>query len=78
MIKIVQHGDSFNQDFVSNLRKNDSSSLRKLSEEPSRQKYRYRISICHSEPGAWYTPYPNYHTQPCPSKNSNYKIGRTM
>lgn len=43
-----------------------------------------RVSICHSEPGAWYTPNPNYHTLRCPisydaqNKLNFYKIGRTM
>ena len=36
------------------------------------------ISICHSEPGAWHAPYPNYETKRCPSSDSIYTIGRTM
>ena len=78
VMKIVQHGDSYNQKFVMNMRKNDSIFLKKLMDNQESKPYDYKISICHSEPGAWYTPYPKYHTQPCPSRNSNFKIGRTM
>jgi glycosyltransferase involved in cell wall biosynthesis len=36
------------------------------------------IVVCHSEPGAWAAPTPNYVTSECPLKNAAYTIGRTM
>ena len=80
IIKAIQHGDSFNQQFVANMRTNDSSLFWKLNRSPlpTVQPMDIKISICHSEPGAWYTPFPNYHTQPCPAKDAHYRIGRTM
>jgi hypothetical protein len=85
-INLVQHGDSYNQVFVSNMRATDSSLIKKLSKgalrasssSSSSSSSSYKISVCHSEPGAWYTPSPNYHTQACPPRDANYKIGRTM
>ena len=43
-----------------------------------------RIVVCHSEPGAWHAPYPNYQTQRCPPVKEDggpvqtLNIGRTM
>eukprot|EP01041_Mallomonas_annulata_P011111 gene11111-23221_t len=75
-IVISQHGDSFNENFVNGLTKYEKSLLE--------EKYHYsstlksEISICHSEPGAWHAPYPNYQTSICPGPDSVYRIGRTM
>jgi len=78
------HGDSHNRDFMDGLtikerhllEHNDGS----LSYLPSfkKEQRKFTITICHSEPGAWYTPYPKYHTTRCPPTNANFKIGRTM
>lgn len=32
------------------------------------------VSVCHSEPGAWYVPRPKYHTTPCPPDRSGTTI----
>jgi glycosyltransferase involved in cell wall biosynthesis len=81
---ITHHGDSVNRNFV---QKQDETEKKLLSKyEVLLKSVGYpRISICHSEPGAWYAPEPNYHTSRCPStypysngKLSYYKIGRTM
>lgn len=78
------HGDSHNREFIDGLsikerhllEHNDGS----LSYLPSfkKEQRKFTITICHSEPGAWYTPYPKYHTSRCPPTTANFKIGRTM
>lgn len=78
-IKAVQHGDSYNPQFVANMRSNESSFFKKLNQNPpSTFSNSNKISICHSEPGAWSAPFPNYHTQSCPPRDATYRIGRTM
>ncbi len=82
-LSISQHGDSFNQEFVNGLTKYDLELLMRLKSktEPSKNPL---LSICHSEPGAWHAPSPNYHTTRCPpskpfmSASTYYSIGRTM
>lgn len=78
----IQHGDSFSRDYVQLESPSEMQTLRKfdLMNFPSGFP---RISICHSEPGAWYTPQPAYHTARCPhdkpgGKLQYYRIGRTM
>jgi len=78
------HGDSHNKDFIDGLTEKERHLLEhndgSLSYLPLAKKERrkFTIVICHSEPGAWYAPYPKYHTSRCPPTNANYKIGRTM
>lgn len=81
---ISQHGDSWNPNFVEGQSDEERQLLAKYDLLLKRPGYP-RISICHSEPGAWYTPNPNYHTSRCPNtyphkggKLYYYKIGRTM
>lgn len=81
---ITQHGDSWNQDFVEGQEESERRLLAKYEMLLKTVGYP-RISICHSEPGAWYTPTPNYHTSRCPNTFphkdghlSYYKVGRTM
>ena len=78
------HGDSHNRDFIEGLTQKERDLLEhndgSLSYIPSinKEQRKFTIVICHSEPGAWYAPYPKYHTSRCPPTNANYKIGRTM
>jgi glycosyltransferase involved in cell wall biosynthesis len=81
---ISQHGDSWNPTFIDGQDENEKKLLAKYDILLKRPGYP-RISICHSEPGAWYTPNPIYHTSRCPNtyphgqpKLKYYKIGRTM
>lgn len=74
---ISHHGDSYNEDYMEGLTEKDKHLLNTKYERDSDSKYR-KVVICHSEPGAWYTPYPNYHTSVCPPPEAVYKIGRTM
>lgn len=80
---ISHHGDSYNPQYAEKLITKDQRMLTKYDILLKTAGYP-RISICHSEPGAWYTPHPNYHTSRCPISNdpqnklSFYKIGRTM
>lgn len=82
---ISHHGDSYNHDYVKGLTDRDRSLLERY-EVPHNKHYKetnseLQIILCHSEPGAWYVPRPNYHTVPCPpaeKSKSKYYIGRTM
>lgn len=81
---ISHHGDSWNKDFVDGLDEKEKKLLAKYDLLLKRPGYP-RVSICHSEPGAWYTPNPAYHTSRCPNTFPHrggrlqfYKIGRTM
>jgi glycosyltransferase involved in cell wall biosynthesis len=73
--EVAHHGDSYNDDFVENMLAQEKQVLKRFSpkrvEEPD-------VVICHSEPGAWHAPTPNYHTTQCPPNGARYKIGRTM
>jgi hypothetical protein len=75
-VGITQHGDSFNAQFAQGLPPALRSTLIAASQlplDPART-----VQICHSEPGAWWVPTPNYHTAECPSRRALYTIGRTM
>lgn len=79
---IVQHGDSWNSEFVALESEKERRVLQSFDviNFPTGMP---RISICHSEPGAWYTPNPKYHTARCPADMPSgtleyYRIGRTM
>jgi glycosyltransferase involved in cell wall biosynthesis len=78
-ISIAHHGDSINDGYIAGLSHDDMDLLirhdhrRSLIPDDAMV-----ISICHSEPGAWYTPRPKYHTSPCPRSDSHFNIGRTM
>lgn len=84
--EIYQHGDSINNDYLKDFEKSSiSKHLKRLpfyQFDSSKRKYPM-ISVCHSEPGAWYVPMPKYHTSQCPYVNPNqngkhYMVGRTM
>lgn len=49
---ITHHGDSYNKDFIQGLTANELQLLNSL--DSSLSKTQNQISICHSEPGAWY------------------------
>mmetsp|Transcript_21005 Transcript_21005/g.30319 ORF Transcript_21005/g.30319 Transcript_21005/m.30319 type:complete len:469 (-) Transcript_21005:84-1490(-) len=74
-LRIVQHGDSFNEKFVQNMDSGDASMLQRLRNIAPVSN---EVVVCHSEPGAWHAPFPHYHTSRCPPANAKYKIGRTM
>jgi glycosyltransferase involved in cell wall biosynthesis len=79
---IHQHGDSWNQNYISGQNEAENSLISRF-DDTYRRRGPALINICHSEPGAWYVPTPRYHTFPCPDCSSNlgnkcYKIGRTM
>lgn len=81
-ISIAQHGDSWNDEYVRGQDVHEKSIIAKYVKLGHPDGYP-KISICHSEPGAWYLPNPRYHTSPCPfirpnSKLKFYKVGRTM
>lgn len=76
-IKISNHGDSYNHNYVNGLGDDEKKFLRRLEENKIAQHDKI-VSICHAEPGAWYVPNPRYRTSQCPSSQAVYKIGRTM
>jgi hypothetical protein len=81
VLSVLQHGDSFNSRFVDNMSPSDTQLFSELSRVVPSKSLGVKVktvSVCHSEPGAWHAPYPRYHTQPCPARNSDYKVGRTM
>ena len=51
-IRIVQHGDSFNQKFVEGLPNEERLMLRDMIGNQNVD-HRSSVVICHSEPGAW-------------------------
>jgi len=88
---IQHHGDSINAAQIEGLTLREKDLLMRY------QRYEHNdcgvtISICHSEPGAWYAPTPFYRTSPCPpvdnkwlgykrqgrTHRSRYNVGRTM
>ena len=75
-VRIYQHGDSFEQSFLSGMNHIDRIILNKMLADQSVD-YRNSIVVCHSEPGAWYPPSFN-EPQICPPQGSLYTIGRTM
>ena len=81
-LSIVQHGDSLNAQFVRGQHEKEKNIIAKYDKLVHSNGYPM-ISVCHSEPGAWYVPNPRYHTSPCPFVRPNsvlsfYKVGRTM
>ena len=80
------HGDSLNYAYLGGLIEGsqDAEIARRSSEyiypSNARSKGAKMIAVCHSEPGAWSAPVPNYHTFPCPPHHVtvDYRIGRTM
>eukprot|EP00002_Diphylleia_rotans_P028544 TRINITY_DN5769_c0_g1_i1.p1 TRINITY_DN5769_c0_g1~~TRINITY_DN5769_c0_g1_i1.p1 ORF type:complete len:436 (+),score=94.33 TRINITY_DN5769_c0_g1_i1:85-1392(+) len=73
-VKISQHGDIFNHDFVDGLPLPLKLMLR--DQYFTHMEAEESIVICHSEPGAWDPPL--FETSLCPPPNAMYKIGRTM
>ena len=85
-LQISHHGDSINQAFIRGLPSETSQLLQNLA-NPLDQKdnSKLKISICHSEPGAWHPA--NYMTKQCPPPDfidkadanaTYYKSGRTV
>lgn len=82
-LTIHQHGDSWNQNYISGQNKLENQLIQSHDDTFHRHHGSALINICHSEPGAWYVPKPNYQTYKCPDCSSNpnrkcYKVGRTM
>ena len=75
-IKIIQHGDSFNQKFVEGLPDDERLMLRDMI--GSQLDPRTSIVICHSEPGAWNPSSWSHVNCPPAYETSLYTIGRTM
>ena len=75
------HGDSVNSEYLQHgLSKREKSLYKMYStyDEFSRPSSNtLSISVCHSEPGAWYVPHPKYHTTPCPPRRSGHTSKRT-
>lgn len=76
-VKAYHHGDSVNNKFVDSLTQKEKKAISNknlgFAKNPD-----FVINVCHSEPGAWHAPNPNYFTNQCPSTHANYKIGRSM
>jgi hypothetical protein len=73
-MRTVQHGDSPSAAFFSGLPASARAILRNASYRtlaPSSA-----VTVCHSEPGAWYPPH--YETARCPERGAAVRIGRTM
>lgn len=83
---IHHHGDSLNAAHIDGLTLREKRLLMRYQRSyGNTSDCRLEISICHSEPGAWYAPQPFYYTSPCPPISINrwraqhtYHIGRTM
>ena len=73
---IQQHGDSINAEFIAGLSKGDRAVLKAMGAGSGLGGR--RVDVCHSEPGAWSAPTPNYRTNDCPRSKQSYSIGRTM
>jgi glycosyltransferase involved in cell wall biosynthesis len=76
-IKIVQHGDSFNQKFVEGLPNEERLMLRDMIGNQNVD-HRSSVVICHSEPGAWNPSTWSHINCPPDYQATFYKIGRTM
>ena len=79
-LHILQHGDSFNRDFTDRLGDQTLAALKRRTVRaiPRAAVGPATICICHSEPGAWSVPRPNYRTADCPTAGCSYNVGRTM
>ena len=75
-IKIVQHGDSFNQKFVEGLPSEERLLLRDMV--GNQIDPRESVVICHSEPGAWNPSTWSHINCPPDYQKTMYKVGRTM
>jgi len=70
--RFSHHGDSWNADFLKKLSRRDKDmyNLYDSTYGIDSKKHdfvgKYRISVCHSEPGAWHAPLPKYYTVQCP------------
>jgi glycosyltransferase involved in cell wall biosynthesis len=75
---ISHHGDSLNKKYLSGLTQFEEEKLKLYSSKESKSgplstdSVSVTISVCHSEPGAWHAPYPNYHTITCPPRKSGW------
>jgi glycosyltransferase involved in cell wall biosynthesis len=85
-LAIAPHGDSISSSIVAEWHASqserflglmDNATYRRLSDVPKQQRHRH-AAICHSEPGAWSVPTPNYRTATCPIPGAALRIGRTM
>jgi glycosyltransferase involved in cell wall biosynthesis len=78
---VHQHGDSWNENFIRGQNEKENLLMSQHDDTYGRRKSHALISVCHSEPGAWYVPTPRYNTFQCPDCAADgpcYKIGRTM
>jgi glycosyltransferase involved in cell wall biosynthesis len=78
---VHQHGDSWNENYIRGQNEEENLLMSQYDDTYGRKKGHALISVCHSEPGAWYVPTPRYHTFQCPDcvpDGPCYKIGRTM
>jgi len=78
------HGDSASEEFIKSMSPEDRGLLvpphGRFNVNPNTGRQRKVISVCHSEPGAWNTPYPKFNSlYVCPPPQGvAYTIGRTM
>jgi glycosyltransferase involved in cell wall biosynthesis len=80
---VIQHGDSVNRQFISSLSTREALMMAVYKDQnvKSSRKAKLLVNVCHSEPGAWYVPFPKYYTSQCPpvaTQHSHFNIGRTM
>ena len=88
-----QHGDSIDMEYVQGMDAGARALLRTVltPPEPTMAPSSFfvlegaadaaappLVAVCHSEPGAWNLPRPNYMTSLCPPPNSAFVVGRTM
>jgi hypothetical protein len=85
-VAVYQHGDSFNNKYVNGILSRNSREFLYAHDGErggALTGSTSHINVCHSEPGAWSAPTPNYRTSnSCPphssSANKQFNIGRTM
>jgi hypothetical protein len=70
-VRLVQHGDSYSQDYVDGLDRRTAGALEELFTTPVDPAS--AVVVCHSEPGAWHPA--RYHTTRCPPAGERWSIG---
>ena len=77
-ISIEPHGDGFNGNYYEQMDPGTAQALRALGSRPPSPA---RVTICHSEPGAWHVlDGPAWPSSACPRRDGGrpYVVGRTM
>ena len=74
----VHHGDSYNGDFVAGWPPAQQRAYAAWDAAARGMRPGSVVAVCHSEPGAWSVPRPNYQTAPCPPRGAAYAVGRAM